>query len=504
MKSITQYNQKKKVLLREFKTAISSGRPIALKKNTSNLFRARNQGKVARLDVTDFTHVISVDAKKRIAEVEGMATYETIVAETLKHGLMPAVVPQLKTITLGGAVTGVGIESSSFKYGFPHETLLSMEILTGDGRVVEAKPTGPNKQLFFGFPNSYGSLGYALKLTIKLVPVKKYVKLTHIKYSSAKKYFAELQKVSDSGKWQGKPVDFVDGMIYRRCEYYMVLGQMTDTAPYVSDYTYKNIYYKSIRERAIPSHTDSSPVIPDTDLESKSTKVRSQIKFGMTKGNDKSTASDYLTIADYIWRWDTDWFWCSSNMYAQNPIVRRLFGSKRLRSDVFMKFFNFEIRHGYKQRVDELLGKPAVEMVIQDVEIPIENCEKFVKYYHKTINIMPAWVCPVRQAQGLQPVRQYDPKTSWSLYKTQPQKLYVNFGFWSSVPSKKQDPAWHNKSLEAKVTELKGKKSLYSSSYYDEKTFWKLYNKPDYSILKKQYDPDANFKDLYDKTVRRG
>jgi len=449
------YNIKKQRLLKELKAAVKTGHPIALQKTTSNLFRTRAQGKVVRLDVTDFTHVINVDTKKRIVEVEGMATYETIVAETLKHGLMPAVVPQLKTITLGGAVTGVGIESSSFKYGFPHETLLSIEILTGEGKIVEAKPTGPHKKLFFGFANSYGSLGYALRLTARLIPVKRYVKLTHLRYSNAKKYFADLQSICDTHKWQGKVVDFVDGMIYKKGEYYIVIGQMTDKAPYVSDYTYKKIYYKSIRQRT----------------------------------------EDYLTISDYIWRWDTDWFWCSENMKAQNPVVRRLFGKKRLRSDVFMKFFNFEMRHGYKRKLDELFGKEPVELVIQDVEIPIKNCEEFVSYYHKTINILPAWVCPVRQC---------DPKVSWSLYKTKPKELYVNFGFWSSVPAKKTDPHWHNKSLENKVRELKGKKSLYSESYYDQKTFWQLYNRLQYSILKKQYDPKDAFKDLYNKTVKRG
>ena len=102
------------------------------------------------------------------------------------------------------------------------------------------------------------------------------------------------------------------------------------------------------------------------------------------------------------------------------------------------------------------------------------------------------------------PVRQLDPTATWNLYTTDPKKLYVNFGFWSSVTAKKSDPAWHNKSLEAKVTELGGKKSLYSEAYYDEKTFWRLYNRSDYSILKAQYDPGKSFKDLYEKTVKRG
>src|ERR1044072_7781859 len=73
------------------------------------------------------------------------------------HGLMPMVVPQLKTITLGGAIAGLGIESSSFRNGMPHESVLEMEILTGDGQIVVARPDNEHAELFHAFPNSYGT-----------------------------------------------------------------------------------------------------------------------------------------------------------------------------------------------------------------------------------------------------------------------------------------------------------------------------------------------------------
>ena len=100
-----------------------------------------------------------------------MCTYEHLVDATLPHGLMPLVVPQLRTITLGGAVTGLGIESSSFRNGLPHESVLEMDILTGDGQIVTATPDNEHADLFAAFPNSYGSLGYAVRLRIELEPV---------------------------------------------------------------------------------------------------------------------------------------------------------------------------------------------------------------------------------------------------------------------------------------------------------------------------------------------
>ena len=52
------------------------------------------------------------------------------------------------------------------------------------------------------------------------------------------------------------------------------------------------------------------------------------------------------------------------------------------------------------------------------------------------------------------------------------------------------------------MEELGGHKSLYSTSYYDEDVFWRLYGGETYARLKAAYDPDRRLLDLYDKTVR--
>ena len=121
--------------------AIPRDATVRLAKPTSNLFRARAKRDAPGLDISGLTGVIAVDPEARTADVAGMCTYEDLVAATLPYGLSPLVVPQLKTITLGGAVTGLGIESASFRNGLPHESVLEMDILTGAGEIVTASPT---------------------------------------------------------------------------------------------------------------------------------------------------------------------------------------------------------------------------------------------------------------------------------------------------------------------------------------------------------------------------
>ena len=401
-----------------------------------------------------FDGVIDIDTEKQTADVQGMTTYEHLVDATLAHGLMPLVVPELKTITIGGAITGLGIESSSWRNGMPHESVLDMDVLTGDGEVVTVDATGEHRDLFFGFPNSYGTLGYALRARIQLEPVHPYVRLQHRRFERFVDLVDALDRVCATGSYGGESVAFVDGTVFSRDESYLTLGSWADEAPALSDYTTTEIYYRSLQERG----------------------------------------EDWLTVRDYIWRWDTDWFWCSRAFGAQRRWVRRLVGPRFLRSDVYWRIVAFEGRYGLKAKLDRLRGLPRRENVIQDVEVPIDRLNEFVEDFQREVPITPFWLCPVRLR---------DPASVWELYKLDPKVLYVNVGFWSSVPLRDgMDPSHHNRWVEAEVESLGGRKSLYSTVFFDESRFWELYNGPVYDKLKSRYDPDGRLLDLYDKCVR--
>jgi FAD/FMN-containing dehydrogenase len=441
---MTDYESKKARLSEQIRRAGG----VRLDKETSNLFRSRSAAPENRLSVRDFNHILEVNVDESWVDVEGMTTYADLVDETLKYGLMPAVVPQLKTITIGGAVAGVGIEATSFRYGLVHETVLEMEILLATGEtVICSKDT--RADLFFGFPNSYGTLGYALRLKVKLIPVKPFVRIAHARYGDAELYFRALEKACAPSAGAG--ADFVDGTMFGPEEMYITIGTLTDRAPFVSNYTYMDIYYRSIRKKK----------------------------------------DDYLSVRDYIWRWDTDWFWCSKAFGAQNPLIRRIFGKQRLNSTTYGKIKKFAERHPSIAGLASPFSRK--ESVIQDVDIPIENAPAFQKFFFGEINIRPVWICPFRA---------YEKTTRFDLYSFDPEKLYVNFGFWSSVPTKKEE-GYYNRLIEAKVSELRGKKGLYSDSYYTKKEFWDIYDKKTYDALKQKYDPQKKLKDLYEKCVKR-
>src|SRR5690606_16612955 len=100
----------------------AAGGAFSLRKRTaSNLFRyTRRKGipGAARVDLGVFNEILHLDADAMTLDVEGLATFESIVDHCLPRGFAPQVTPELKHITLGGASVGIGIESSCHRHGF--------------------------------------------------------------------------------------------------------------------------------------------------------------------------------------------------------------------------------------------------------------------------------------------------------------------------------------------------------------------------------------------------
>jgi FAD/FMN-containing dehydrogenase len=441
--------------------AIPPNATVRLAKPTSNLFRARAKTTAKGLDVSGLTDVIAVDSQARTADVAGMCTYEDLVAATLPYGLSPLVVPQLKTITLGGAVTGLGIESASFRNGLPHESVLEMDILTGSGEVLTVS-RDEHQDLFRAFPNSYGTLGYSVRLKIELESVKPFVAVRHLRFHALEDLVVEMDRIIETGGHDGTPVDYLDGVVFTADECYLTLGFATSTPGPVSDYTGQQIYYRSIQH----------------------------------PGNDGAEKHDRLTIHDYLWRWDTDWFWCSRAFGAQNPRIRRFWPRRYRRSSFYWKLIGYDQRFNIADRIEKRNHRPPLERVVQDVEVPIERAVEFLRWFLDNVPIEPIWLCPLR-------LRGDD---SWPLYPIRPHHTYVNIGFWSAVPVRPgfPDEQGHtNKLIEQKVSQLDGHKSLYSDAYYGQDEFDELYGGETYKTVKKIYDPDSRLLDLYAKAVQR-
>jgi FAD/FMN-containing dehydrogenase len=440
--AVAAYEDKKK-LLTESLRASSEGVSLG-KRTSSNLFRYQPRSRAGRrVDLSGFNRVLRVDAAQRLLEVEGLATFESIVDHALPHGLVPLVTPELKHITIGGAIVGIGIESSCYRHGFVHDGMLEAEVLLPDGRIVTCSAQGEHADLFRALPNSYGTLGYILRATMRLMPALPYVHLHTTRFDDLDAYLAAMRAATER-----PDLDFVEGTFYSAANLFLTVARFVDKPPRVDDILRRNIFYRLVERE------------PDV----------------------------YLTTKDYLFRYDPDWFWNLPETPAYN--LFRRFAPAAMRNSGFYK--------RYMDAKARLLGRlaprraEADEPLIQDWEVPWEQAGHLTRFALREVDLggRPWIVTAIRTP------------ASPTIYPIRADTLYYNLGCYCQVRKPAGRDAYHyTRIMDRKCFELGGIKMLYSSTFLSEAEFGHLYNGAAYTRIKSMYDPARRQRSLYEKCV---
>ncbi len=121
--------------------------------------------------VVDFTEMkaVKVDPVTRIARVQAGATSGDLAGPAGKHGLV-LTTGDTDSVGIGGLTTGGGVGFMVRKYGLAIDNLLSVEMVTADGRIVTASET-ENADLFWAVRGGGGNFGIITGFTFRLAPV---------------------------------------------------------------------------------------------------------------------------------------------------------------------------------------------------------------------------------------------------------------------------------------------------------------------------------------------
>lgn len=444
MNSIQQYLAKRDRLVSDYRGGNTEFR--LAKSGMTNLFRYGGNARreTAGLKVDDFNLVLGVNPEQASVDVEGMATIEAVLTATLKHGLLPKVSPELKHITVGGAIVGIGIESSCFLHGFFHEGVAQAEVLLPNGDIVVCTADNEYADLFHALPNSFGTLGYVLRATLKLMPAKAYTLLTNSIYSDVDHYLAAFDEYIDNPEGV-----FLEGMFFSRDELYLIHGEFRDSATSPISIYRGAPFYKKIR------------------------------KAGQFE----------MRTDDYIFRFDPDWFW---NVPDRGIIeLFRQWGPKSLRNS---KFYTRYTR--VKRALLKLAGisNANQEELIQDWVVPWNRAAEFIEFIFDNIDIQgQPWVAlPIV------------PKIAATLYPLKTGQRYMNIGCYCFVdkPSLEQD-YYYTRVLDQLCFDMGGIKMLYSSTFLTQQAFGEVYNGVRYQEIKQKYDPQARALTLYQKAAAK-
>ncbi len=291
-----------------------------------------------KIDVGDLNRILHVDPARRTCVAEPGVTFVDLVDVTLRHGLVPVVVPELMTITIGGAVAGCSLESMSFRYGGFHDGCTAYEVVTASGEVLRCSPH-ENPLVFQMMHGSFGTLGVLSKLELVLVPAKPYVQVDYETYRSTREYLAAIRR-----RFERPDCDFLDGIIHRPERLVLCVGRFVDSAPYTHKYDWTRVYYQSTARRQV----------------------------------------DYLHTADYFFRYDRG----VTNPFPKSLLGRLLFG-KIVSSDVLLRI---------AEKLRFFLD-PENPTITLDTFVPHKRAAEFFDWYEATFGFYPLWCVPYRKVR---------------------------------------------------------------------------------------------------------
>ena len=113
---------------------------------------------------------VQVDPDKKTARAQGGATWSDFDAATARHGLATTG-GAISTTGIGGLTLGGGIGYLMRRYGLACDNLISVEMVTASGDVIEASAE-KNTDLFWGVRGGGGNFGVVTNLEYRLHPVE--------------------------------------------------------------------------------------------------------------------------------------------------------------------------------------------------------------------------------------------------------------------------------------------------------------------------------------------
>ena len=138
-----------------------------------------------------------------------MTPYDALADATLAHGVMPAWCRSSSRSRSAARSPAWASRPRRSGTAWCTRRCSSWTCSSATARVVAARPDNEHRDLFFGFPNSYGTLGYALRVKARTVPVKPFVRLEHLPFATPEALLRQLAASLRSAR-----ADFVDGVVF--------------------------------------------------------------------------------------------------------------------------------------------------------------------------------------------------------------------------------------------------------------------------------------------------
>ncbi len=298
--------------------------------------------------VDELDHILSIDREAATATVEGQVTLGQLCAETFALGLMPKVVPEFETFTVAGLVNGLGIETSSHRHGVFPASLLGLEVVLGNGDVVQADRT-QHFDLLSNLPGSYGTLGVVTRATLQLQQAKPFVRSRYRQFRQRSEYVRAFTAALAEH-------EFVEGFILSRDSHVLV----------TSDYS-ESIASLDVFEATKPGN-----------------RWYYQHAAILARGDEEDLVPSY----QYMFRHERSLLWLAG-IVADLPIFSHTRWGRRL----------LDVKAKQQVSANGFRGNLPIEivercLVNQDMGMRLSRLEEGIEWVQEHLGVHPLWNCP--------------------------------------------------------------------------------------------------------------
>ena len=399
------------------------------------------------VNVDGLDGILAIDRATRTASVEGQVQLGALCKAALEHGLIPKVVPEFETFTVSGLVNGLGIETSSHRNGVFPANVTSLEVVLGNGDIVECD-AHERTDLLIQLPGSYGTLGVVTRATLALDEAKPFVRSRYWQFSSRTDY---VKAFGDALLHHG----FVEGFVLASDRYVLVTSDFSDRVGALDVYeamTHGEPWYYQ--------HSDAQA---------------------------RASVEDLVPTYQYLFRHQRSLLWISGIIADLGFFSNTRWGRAYLDRQVEAKV-----------KVTGFRGPMPVELVErcvinQDMGVLLARLDEGIEYVQKNLDVHPLWNCPAGSAAIGGPAAhdafvvprklrgKSDPLVDIGIYGEPMVRPYRNFDAMRALQKFVDVP------------------SLWGVCYLSPDELHEIYDFEPYEIVRKKYHADGAFMPLEQK-----
>jgi FAD/FMN-containing dehydrogenase len=128
------------------------------------------------------------------AVVDAGVTWLELATATIARGLTPPVFTDYVELSVGGTLMAGGIGGTTQTYGMQVDTVLELEVVTGEGKLVRCSPAR-HRALFESVLGSLGQLAVVVRATVRLLPAPAAARGYQLFYTDLDTYLGDQRQL---------------------------------------------------------------------------------------------------------------------------------------------------------------------------------------------------------------------------------------------------------------------------------------------------------------------